>query len=554
MSQARTRKVSEDQVVCGRSLVAGAWCDAAGTPFRAVDPSIGVEIAQIFHAATDEDVDEACWQAWEAFFSGADADARADLLEAIASNIMALDDTLIAMASLETGLGPVRLIAERERTVSTLRSFAELIRSAAWVDATIDTAEAARRPVPKPDMRSMLRPIGPVGVFPACNFPLANSVAGGDTASALAAGCPVIVKGHPSHPGTSELVGRAVSDALERCKLHAGFFSMLQSGGHRAHGVGEALVRHPCVRAIGFTGSTKGGVSLTRIAQGRTDPIPVFAEMGSTNPVFVLEGAIEAHADAVGKRLAESVCASNGQLCTSPGLIFVIRGVACEMLTKALSAPLNAAMPETMLSPGVRDAFIERSTAISRTPGVEIRGGSPMGGHRESRAGITGHPIRASAVLFRTDLATFNKHAHLRDEIFGPAVIQVVCDDKAALLQAAASIQGSLTATIWAAGHDGGLADRLQRVLEQRVGRLIFNGVPTGVEVCESMVHSGPYPATTNDQYTAVGPRSIRRWVRPVCYQNAPDAFLPAELRNANPLGIMRKVNGEVTDRPVKGR
>ena len=538
----------------GRSIVAGRWAETSSEAFQPVDPASGRVIDAAFHAASDVDVDGACWQAWEAFYAGVDAEARAEVLEGAAEGIVGLGDALITTASRETGLGVARLVAERERTTSTLRMFAALVRRGDWVEATIDTAEPSRRPMPKPDVRSMLRAVGPVAVFGASNFPLAYSVAGGDTASALAAGCPVIVKGHPSHPGTSELVGRAVAEAIERAGVHPGFFSMLQTGGERAIAIGEALVTHPCVRAVGFTGSVAAGRSLAWMASGRADPIPVFAEMGSTNPVFVLDGAMEAHGELVARRLAESVRNANGQMCTSPGLVFAMRGVPAESLVKALATIFNESAPETMLSPVVRDRFIERTAAVGAIEGVEVRGGSPMGGHREAASGITGDPIRCSPVVYRAPFEAFRRHATLRDEVFGPAVVVVVCDGEDELLEAAATIQGSLTGTIWAAGRDGGLAQRVQRVLEQRVGRLIFNGVPTGVEVCEAMVHGGPYPASSDAHFTSVGVRSIRRWVRPVCYQNGPDAFLPAELRNSNPLGIVRRVDGEATDGPVGTR
>lgn len=535
----------------GRSIVAGEWAQAGAEPFQAVDPARGVPTGRLYYPATDDDLNAACWAAWDASYAGADADARADMLLDAAERISALGDDLISLASSETGLGPVRLIAERERTIGQLRTFSSLIRNGDWVDASIDTAEPARRPVPKPDVRSMLRPIGPVCVFPPSNFPLAYSVAGGDVASALAAGCPVIIKAHPSHPGTSELVGRAMAEAVQQADLHPGFFSMLQTGGERAIELGQKLVAHACVRAVGFTGSLEAGQALAETAGKRADPIPVFAEMGSTNPVFVLEAAIEAHADSIAKRLAESACNANGQMCTSPGLIFALRGVPCESLAKVLATQLNLAQPETMLSAGVRDQYINRTNHVARTERVDIRGGSPMSGHRETESGVTGEPIKASPVLFQTDFDTFRSQPHLREEIFGPAMILVACDDTEAMVSAAALIRGSLTGTIWASGNDANLAQRIGRVLEQRVGRLIFNGVPTGVEVCTSMVHSGPFPATNADHVTAVGPRSIRRWVRPVCYQNTPEAFLPPELRDANPLGIRRMVNGELTEAPV---
>lgn len=536
----------------GRSLIAGEWAEAQGAPFQGVDPGSGREIGGLFYAASREDVDAACWSAWEAFFAEHDADARAEMLEVAARNIIDLGDELISVGARETGLGPARLTAERERATSTLRLFARVIREGAWMEATIETAEPARRPVAKPDLRSMLRPLGPVAVFGTCSFPLAYSVAGSDTASAMGAGCPVVAKGHPSHPWTSELLGRAVTEAVEQAGLHPGFYSMVHSGWDEEEAIGAALAGHPCVRAVGFTGTSAGGKALMKVAAERGDPIPVYAQMGSTNPVFVLGHAAEAHGEAIAKRIGESVCNANGQMCTCPGLIFAVRGIATESFGKALASQFNASKPETMLSHRVRDRYIERCESVSRVKGVEIRGGSPMGGHREKASGLTGEPVRASAVLMRTDDVTYQKHAHLREEIFGPAALLVVCDGVDALLACAAAVQGSLTGTIWASGSDTGTAQRLQRVLEQRAGRVIFNGVPTGIELCEAMVHGGAYPACSQAQFTSIGSRALRRWVRPVCYQNAPDLFLPGELRQSNPLGVRRVVDGEGSDGVVR--
>lgn len=549
--------------VLGRSIIAGRTAQADSKPspaqiFRAFDPVKGEPLPTVFVAAASEEVDAACLAAWQAFHAMGTRPPsdRAALLEAIADGIMDLGDELIAVASDETGLGPVRLVSERERTVSTLRLFADLIRSGEWVQATIDTGQPSRRPIPKPDLRRMLRPLGPAAVFGASNFPLAYSTAGGDTASALAAGCPVVVKGHPAHPGTGELVAQAITAAVAQRGFHPGTFSFLHSGGARERGVGEELIRHPCIRAAGFTGSFGGGMSLARLAAERPDPIPVFAEMGSTNPVFLLPDALETQAGAIAERLVASVTAASGQMCTCPGLLFAVRSDGAEALMRGIAEAFNRAPPQPMLNPRVRANFARRAEEIAAVPGVEIRGGSVQaahgraGGVETKEAEEAKGPIWASPVLFRTTFETFRRRPTLHEEIFGPATALVVCDTPDQLAEAAATIQGSLTGTIWMSSNDGTLAKSLQTILEQRVGRIIYNGVPTGVEVCASMVHGGPYPATNQPQTTAVGDFAITRWCRPVCYQNAPEPVLPPELRNANPMGIQRLVNGEwTTDR-----
>ena len=392
----------------------------------------------------------------------------------------------------------------------------------------------------------MLRPLGPVAVFGAGNFPLAYSTAGGDTASALAAGCPVIVKGHPGHPGAGELVAQAVAQAVTECGFDPGVFSFLHAGGQREMAVGQQLIKHPAVRAAGFTGSLGGGAALARLAAERPDPIPVFAEMGSTNPIFCLPGALDAQADAIAERLYNSATTANGQMCTCPGLIFAARADGADALSRAMAKLMNEAQPQMMLSRRTRRNFAIRVGEVMGTPGVEVRAGSPQAAHRDAADADDqpGFAIRSSPVLFKTTFDHFRKSPSLHAEVFGPALILVLCDSPGQLADAAASIQGSLTGTIWASAADEALARRLQRILEQRVGRLIFNGIPTGVEVCPSMVHGGPYPATNQPQATSVGPFAIQRWCRPICYQNVPEAFLPQELRNANPLQIRRLVNG----------
>lgn len=541
----------------GRSIIAGKRSEPGSSPllphdakFYTIDPHSGAQLPTLYVAASNEEVDAACWKAWQAFhwMQERPSSERAVLLEAIADRILDLGEGLLAMATDETGLGPARLVSERERTVAQLRMFAQLVRRGDWVQASIDTGQPSRRPLPKPDLRRMLRPLGPVAVFGASNFPLAYSTAGGDTASALAAGCPVIVKGHPGHPGTGELVAQAITKAVADTGFDPGVFSFLHAGGPREMAIGQRLVKHPAVRAVGFTGSFAGGTALAQLAAERPDPIPVFAEMGSTNPIFALPNALETLVADMAERLFTSITASNGQMCTCPGLIFAPRGDGCETLLRAISKSMNEAAPQSMLNPRVRRMFARRAGDVTAVAGVEVRGGSPLAAHRTAEGAedhVPGEPIRSSPVLLRTTFETFRKNPTLHDEVFGPLALVVICETEQQLLDAAAMIQGSLTGTIWAGQTDGDLARRLQTILEQRVGRLIYNGVPTGVDVCASMVHGGPFPATNQPHTTAVGAFAITRWARPICYQNTPESMLPPELRNANPLNIRRLVNGE---------
>lgn len=557
----RPRGVS---IVAGRDASIENSGPSGGRRFAAIDPSSGRATGNLgggggvfsFVCAHPSDVDDACVQAWEAFhdFQDRPAAARADLLDAIAAGIDALGEDLLGITSDETGLGPARLVSERERTTNQLRMFATILRKGDWVEAIIDTAQPSRRPVPKPDLRRMLRPLGPVAVFGAGNFPLAYSTAGGDTTSALAAGCPVIVKGHPGHPATGELVARVIARCVAEMKFHPGTFSFLHAGGEGEFAVGERLVKHPCVRAVGFTGSVRGGLELARLASppNRHDPIPVFAEMGSVNPVFILPDAAKEQAEAIGERLAGSIMNSNGQMCTCPGLLFGVRSPGTETLVMSMAKALNQAPPQTMLSARTRFNFAKRCHSVATTQGVEIRGGSPQAPHRNPDNAVEpDQPIRASASLFKVAFKVFRETPDLHEEIFGPAAIFIDCENESELAQAASLIQGTLTATIWAGALDGPIARELTSILEHRAGRIIYNGVPTGVEVSDAMVHGGPFPATNQPHTTAVGASALRRWCRPVAYQNAPDAVLPQALRSANPLNIERQVNGERTTAKV---
>jgi alpha-ketoglutaric semialdehyde dehydrogenase len=553
-----TMQAERLQLVSGYSLIGGKP-RTDGTrdpmPFLALSPPSGDPIGVEFHAASLQDVEEACRVAWRAFHTlqQRPADDRADFLDLAAAKIEALGDDLIAWACAETGLTPTRIRAERDRTTFTLRLFAQLVREGSWVRAAIDLGEPSRKPTPRPDLRRMLRPLGPVAVFGAGNFPLAYSAAGGDVASALASGCPVIVKGHPGHPGTGELVARAVCEAAAEVGLDPGIYGYLQAGGAREMEIGAALVRNPCIRAVGFTGSLEGGLAIAKIASERPDPIPVFAEMGSTNPVFLLRHALQSQGDAIAEKLASSITGSNGQMCTCPGLILALQDEHTDAFVRRLATLLEHTPPQPMLNRRTLDTLLRRLGEVARVKGVELRAGqAAIGTARAPGAampsgGAGGGVIASGAALYRTTLATFRAERTLHKECFGPVAIVVACQNEQEMLEGASLIQGALTGSIFAGAMDASLAARVQAVLEQRVGRLIYNGVPTGVEVCHAMTHGGPFPATNQPHTTAVGPLAIERWCRPVTYQNVPEQHLPRELRNENPTRIERTVNGVAT-------
>jgi NADP-dependent aldehyde dehydrogenase len=411
--------------------------------------------------------------------------------------------------------------------------FAAVAREGSWVDARIDTAIPDRQPVPKPDLRRMLVPIGPVAVFGSSNFPLAFSVAGGDTASALATGNPVIVKAHSGHPGTSELVAEAVIRAVEACGLPDGVFSMLHGAGRV---IGTALVRHPLTRAAGFTGSREAGRALFDAAAARPDPIPVFAEMSSVNPVFILPEAMRERGAAIAEGLTGSVTMGVGQFCTKPGLVFGLGGERFEEFQTALAARLGAVPPATMLHAGIAESY---RTGLAHATAV---GGVAVIARSTEAADAT--RMQGEAVVARTDVATFTTRPELADEVFGPFALLIAGTSMHDLEDVARRLDGQLTATVHGTPADLDAARPLLAILERKAGRLIINGFPTGVEVCSSMHHGGPYPATTDVRFTSVGTAALLRFVRPVCYQNFPAELLPEALRDENPLKIRRTVNG----------
>lgn len=459
-------------------------------------------------------------------------ETRAALLETIADNIEALGDTLIERAHAETGLPVARLQGERGRTTGQLRLFASVVRQGHFLRATLDTALPQRQPLPRSDLRMAKLPLGPVAVFGASNFPLAFSVAGGDTASALAAGCPVIVKAHSAHLGTSELVGRAIQQAVAGLGLHEGVFSLLIGAGRT---LGESLVAHPSIKAVGFTGSRQGGVALQRIAQQRAEPIPVYAEMSSINPVFLLPGALAARAEGLASAFADSLTLGAGQFCTNPGLVLAMDGPGLDAFVAAAAQALGKKPAQTMLTPGIYDAYCSGKAALQAADGV-----STVAEGLSSE----GRPNAAQAALYLSDAEHLLAEVALQAEVFGPAALLIRVQDEDTLHRVAEHLEGQLTATLLLDESDHPLARTLLPVLERKAGRILVNGFPTGVEVCHAMVHGGPYPATTNAMYTSVGAQAIDRFLRPVCYQDVPEALLPAELLADNPLNLWRLVDG----------
>ncbi|MBT9387033.1 aldehyde dehydrogenase (NADP(+)) [Pseudooceanicola sp. CBS1P-1] len=494
----------------GKHLIAGDWV-ATDAKFDN-EPAEGAPMA--FSMGTVELVNLACEAAEEAFWSYGYAPRaeRAAFLNAIADEIEARADAITEIGCLETGLPAGRLQGERGRTTGQLRLFADHILKGAYLDLRHDPAMPDRAPMPRPDLKLIQRPIGPVAVFGASNFPLAFSVAGGDTAAALAAGCPVVVKGHTAHPGTSEIVAEAIHAAIESCGVHRGVFSLVQGG---KRDVGTALVQHPRIKAVGFTGSLGGGRALFDLCAARPEPIPFFGELGSVNPMFVLPGALAARAEAMGKGWAGSMTGSAGQLCTNPGIAVVPEGAEGDSFVAATAEALKAVGPQVMLTAGMAKAYRD--------------GKARFDGRNSVRAVYTteSEGRSASPNLYEVSSAAFLEDHALTEEVFGPLSLVVRVPEAADMVALAKGFEGQLTATMHMEDSDEALARDLVPVLERKAGRVLVNGFPTGVEVVDSMVHGGPYPASTNFGATSVGTLSIRRFLRPVSYQNLPDSLLP---------------------------
>ena len=515
------------QLFIGRERVATAQT------FRAANPATASYLEPPFSSAGEAEVERACQLASEAFdkYRALDNETRARFLETIADRIMALGDELLERANAESGLPLARLTGERARTVNQLRLFADELRKGGWLGVRVDPAMPDRKPLPRADLRQRKIPLGPVVVFGASNFPLAFSVAGGDTASALAAGCPVIVKGHSAHPGTSELVAQAITEAVAQCGLHPGVFSLL-NGDKRELGAG--LVADPRIKAVGFTGSRGGGTALMKIAAARHEPIPVYAEMSSVNPVLLLPGALAARAEALGKEFVASLTLGSGQFCTNPGLVFVLDGPHVDTFIASASAALGGSPPQVMLTAGIFDAYQKGVDRLATNKSVKtIARGADTQGKNCGRG-----------ALFSVPAISLQTNPEVMDEVFGASSVIVRCANESELLDVLEKLEGQLTATLHVTEEDYALALSLIPTLERKAGRLLANGWPTGVEVSHAMVHGGPHPATSDSRTTSVGTLAIERFLRPVCYQDIPDALLPHVLRRGNQSSLPHRLDG----------
>ena len=517
------------------SLIGGAQVRGEGETFRAVEAATGNGLEPAFASATPGDVERACALADAAFdtYRETSLEDRAAFLEAIARNLLDLGDDLIVRCMAESGLPRARLEGERGRTVGQLRMFAEVVRSGAFLGLRVDPAQPGRKPLPRPDLRLRRIAVGPVTVFGASNFPLAFSVAGGDTASAFAAGCPVIAKAHSAHPGTAWLVGTAVQKAVQECGLPEGTFSLLLASNRD---VGQRLVADPRIAAVAFTGSRAGGTALMHTAASRPVPIPVYAEMSSINPVVLLPAALEARGRDIGRAVGGSLTLGSGQFCTNPGLILAVEGPGLDGFVEAASATLAEIQAATMLTPGIHKAYCAGVAALEANPAVTTLA-----------RGLAGGTHQGQAALFSTTAEAFLSDHTLAEEVFGAASLVVRCPDLATIRAVLERLEGQLTAAVHLDEADHDAARALMPVLERRVGRILVNGFGTGVEVGHAMVHGGPYPATSDGRTTSVGSLAIDRFLRPVSYQDLPDALLPDALSAANPLGLLRLEDGRLT-------
>jgi alpha-ketoglutaric semialdehyde dehydrogenase len=520
--------------VLGELLIGGQAVRGANESFKAINPASGQALVPAFGGATPAQLEQACALAWQAFdgYRETSLEARARFLETIAENILAIGDALIERCVSESGLPRARIDGERGRTVGQLRLFAAVVRSGDFLEARIDPAQPERKPLPRVDLRLRNIAVGPVAVFGASNFPLAFSVAGGDTASALAAGCPVIVKAHSAHPGTSELVGRAIQKAVKDCALPEGTFSLLFDSGRD---IGQGLVSDHRIKAVGFTGSRAGGTALMKLAAARIEPIPVYAEMSSINPVLLFPHALSERAESIGQAFAGSLVMGAGQFCTNPGLILAVEGPGLDSFIKAAAAALSEVPPSTMLTPGIHTAYDSSVKAIASHPEVNTEA-----------CGKSGTGYQGRAALFSTTAEAFRTHLELQEEIFGASSLVVRCPDLATMLDLVESLEGQLTAAVHIGDADYGDVRTFLPALERRVGRILVNGFGTGVEVGHAMVHGGPYPSTADGRSTSVGSLAIFRFLRPVSYQDMPESLLPAALKAENPLGIARRMDGKL--------
>ncbi len=521
----------------GDNFIGFEKCANGENTFQAFSPSDNNYLPLKFTRATQAEFEKAVFLANEAFsvYRELSYERRAQFLVSIANEIINLGDILLERCSLESGLSMARIAGERGRTCNQLRLFAQLLRDGTWLDARIDKKQPNRQPMPKSDIRRMLIPIGPVAVFGASNFPLAFSTAGGDTASALASGCPVIVKAHSSHPGTNALVSSAIIKAAKDSGMPEGVFSSL----YLSHEDAVKLVEHPSIKAVGFTGSQQVGMTLFKAAVNRTDPIPVYAEMSSINPVILMENALRKQKSTMLKGLAESINLGVGQFCTNPGLILMIDNETSRTFLDEFSVEFRKSSPGTMLNKSIYQSFVAGVKTLYENESIElISSGDQMPNVEKTEA---------QPVIFSIKALDFLSNKSLAKEVFGPLTLFVICKDSNEQLKVLESLEGQLTATIHAAKEDENKITPIINIIAQKAGRIIYGGYPTGVEVCHSMQHGGPFPATTNANSTSVGSAAILRFVRPVAFQDFPDFHLPNALKNKNPLNIMRLVDGNFT-------
>jgi NADP-dependent aldehyde dehydrogenase len=521
----------------GTSLIGSRRAQGGERTFHAVNPATGEKLSPAYHVARREDIDAACALAYDAFatFSRVPGRKRAEFLRKIAERIEAIGPALVETAMLETEIPVGRLHGETGRTCGQLRLFAQVLEEGSWVEARIDTADPNRKPQRRQFFSGNHAQACPGAVFSASNFPLAFSVAGGDTASALAAGNPVIVKAHAAHPGTSELIGAAVQESVREHGLPEGTFSMLYDAGID---IGTELVRHPSIKAVGFTGSRAGGQALLKAASQRAEPIPFYAEMSSVNPVFILPGALRERLDQIASGLAASFTLGSGQFCTKPGIVFLKQGGDAQRFTEKLAEHIVASEAFTLLTAGIYASFKQ---------GAAARNANKLADGKLAAA----EGYRVSAVAFETEAHKLAEDPTLAEELFGPSTLVAKYSNDSELLDVARNLEGHLTATVHGTAQDLLENAELLRILETKVGRVIINGFPTGVEVSHAMVHGGPYPATSDMRTTSVGSQAIFRFARPVCYQGFSEELLPEELRNPNPLGIWRMVDGAITCDPL---
>lgn len=530
--------MSEERELTGKHLINGSWLSVGNEVFEVVSPVDGSLIAPSFYEATDSEVDHAVEAAHTAFLESHELtpEVRSNFLETLADSLLENQDALIGRCLAETGYPLMRAKGELLRTVGQTRQFAQVLREGSWVNARIDRSDYSRRPVPKPEVRSMLEPLGVVGVIGASNFPFAISVAGTDTVTALAVGCSVVVKGHPAHAGTCELLAEIIRASLATCSMPTGLFSFVQGGSHR---VGERLVNHPLLRALAFTGSESGGRSLYKLAANRVDPIPVFAEMGSVNPVVILPNAAADRSSVIAQEFLDSLLLGGGQFCTNPGLLLLPDTIAGERLIGLIKRGIEEAPAPTLLHRGISDAYAEGVDERRKHAGVECV---------NSRQGTDTNCGALPSVLI---VNSESVNSLMLKELFGPVAVLVRWKTSEDLLAMIKQLQGQLTCTLHAHQSEWNDWGELIRELRLRAGRFLMNGFPTGVEPCYAMHHGGPFPAASHPHFTSIGMSAITRFTRPMCYQDVPDSMLPEPLVDGNPRGILRQVDGIYSREPL---